>query len=198
MLLSHKFIRGSDQYHFNSTEMVMSDISGTPQTGPESATGSNDQTNQRRRIMSRGQFIKDLSFENPNAGKTFGTDNPPKIDISVSVNGRAAPEDGHEVEIQINAKASINDELVFIVELLYGGTFVVSGIPVEQLEPVVMIECPRLLFPLARRIIADCSRDGGYPPLMLEPIDFAQMYLQRKAADDEKKTSKEDDGSAQQ
>ena len=120
------------------------------------------------------------------------------FDISVSVNGRAAPEDGHEVELQINAKASINDELVFIVELLYGGTFVVSGIPVEQLEPVVMIECPRLLFPFARRIIADCSRDGGYPPLMLEPIDFAQMYLQRKAADDAKKTSNEDAGSAQQ
>ena len=159
----------------------MSDISGTSKTEPETAPGASDQASQRRRIISRGQFVKDLSFENPNAGKQFGTENPPKIDISVSVNGRSAPDDGHEIELHINAKASINDELVFLVELVYGGTFVVSGVSAEQLEPVIMIECPRLLFPFARRIIADCSRDGGYPPLMLEPIDFAQMYLQRKA-----------------
>ena len=83
----------------------------------------------------------------------------------------------------------MSEELLFLVELVYGGIFKISGVTPEQLEPVVMIECPRLLFPFARRIIADCSRDGGYPPLMIEPMDFAQMYLQRRSQSANEKPS---------
>ena len=170
----------------------MSDTSGSPETNASPANGTSDQAVQRRRIMSRGQFIKDQSFENPNAGKQFGSNKPPKIDISVSVNGRPAPENAHEIELHITAKTTVDEELLFLVELVYGGIFVISGVPAEQLEPVVMIECPRLLFPFARRIIADCSRDGGYPPLMLEPIDFAQMYLQRRSQTPSEQQSPDD------
>ena len=170
----------------------MSDTSGSPETNASPANGTSDQAVQRRRIMLRGQFIKDLSFENPNAGKQFGSNKPPKIDVSVSVNGRPAPENAHEIELHLTAKATVDGELLFLVELVYGGIFVISGVPAEQLEPVVMIECPRLLFPFARRIIADCSRDGGYPPLMLEPIDFAQMYLQRRSQTPSEQQSPDD------
>ena len=170
----------------------MSDTSGSPETNASPANGTSDQAVQRRRIMSRGQFIKDLSFENPNAGKQLGSNKPPKIDISVSVNGRPAPENAHEIELHLTGKATVDGELLFLVELVYGGIFVISGVPAEQLEPVVMIECPRLLFPFARRIIADCSRDGGYPPLMLEPIDFAQMYLQRRSQTPSEQQSPDD------
>ena len=170
----------------------MSDTSGSPETDASPANGTSDQAVQRRRIMSRGQFIKDLSFENPNAGKQFGSNKPPKIDISVSVNGRPAPENAHEIELHLTAKATVDGELLYLVELVYGGIFVISGVSAEQLEPTVMIECPRLLFPFARRIIADCSRDGGYPPLMLEPIDFAQMYLQRRSKTPSEQQSPDD------
>lgn len=170
----------------------MSDTSGSPETSPSPTNGTHDPAPQRRRIVCRAQFIKDLSFENPNAGKQFGNNEPPKIDISVSLNGRAAPDNGHEIELHLTAKATVDGELLFLVELVYGGIFVIFGVPSEQLEPVVMIECPRLLFPFARRIIADCSRDGGYPPLMLEPIDFARMYLQRQAQSPSEQQSPDD------
>ena len=165
----------------------MSDASGDPEG--KGANGNTEKAVQKRSITSNGQFIKDLSFENPNAGKQFQAESPPKIDISVSVNGRPAPDNGHEVELNITAKATVSEELLFLVELVYAGTFKISGVTPEQIEPVVMIECPRLLFPFARRIIADCTRDGGYPPLMIEPMDFARMYLQRRASTADQKQS---------
>jgi len=159
----------------------MSDSSGDTESNGKDANENTEQTVQKRSITSNGQFIKDLSFENPNAGKQFQSDSPPKIDIAISVNGRPAPDNAHEVELNITAKATVSEELLFLVELVYGGTFKISGVTSEQIEPIVMIECPRLLFPFARRIIADCTRDGGYPPLMIEPMDFARMYMQRRS-----------------
>lgn len=138
------------------------------------------ETTQRRRIISHSQHIKDLSFENPGAGEQFTNGNPPKIDIAVNVKGRSLANNQQEAELSITAKAALNDKPVFVVELTYSGRFSITGLPAEQIEPALLIECPRLLFPFARRIIADCCRDGGYPPLMLEPIDFAQMYMNRK------------------
>ena len=167
----------------------MSDASGDPEGNGKDANGNTEKAAQKRSITSNGQFIKDLSFENPNAGKQFQAESPPKIDISVSVNGRPAPDNGHEVELNITAKATVSEDLLFLVELVYAGTFKISGVTPEQIEPVVMIECPRLLFPFARRIIADCTRDGGYPPLMIEPMDFARMYLQRRASTADQKQS---------
>ena len=167
----------------------MSDASDGLESNGNSTNGNAEKAAQKRSITSNGQFIKDLSFENPNAGKQFQGESPPKIDISISVNGRPAPDSSHEVELNITAKATVNEELLFLVELVYGGTFKISGVTPEQIEPVVMIECPRLLFPFARRIIADCTRDGGYPPLMIEPMDFARMYMQRRSQTAEEKQS---------
>tara|TARA_B100000686_G_C16756794_1_gene956055 strand:- start:813 stop:1322 length:510 start_codon:yes stop_codon:yes gene_type:complete len=153
-------------------------------TQPAADEGQSAQTNaettQRRRIISHSQHIKDLSFENPGAGEQFTSGNPPKIDIAVNVQGRTLADNQQEAELSITAKAALNDKPVFVVELTYSGRFSITGLPAEQIEPALLIECPRLLFPFARRIIADCCRDGGYPPLMLEPIDFAQMYMNRK------------------
>ena len=151
-----------------------------PTADADQSAQATTQTTQRRRIISHSQHIKDLSFENPGAGEQFTTGNPPKIDIAVNVTGRNIAENQQEAELSITAKAALDDKPVFVVELTYSGRFSITGLPAEQIEPALLIECPRLLFPFARRIIADCCRDGGYPPLMLEPIDFAQMYMNRK------------------
>ena len=151
-----------------------------PTADADQSAQTTTQTTQRRRIISHSQHIKDLSFENPGAGEQFNTQKPPKIDIAVNVTGRTLSENQQEAELSITAKAALDDKPVFVVELTYSGRFSITGLPAEQIEPALLIECPRLLFPFARRIIADCCRDGGYPPLMLEPIDFAQMYMNRK------------------
>lgn len=162
----------------------MSDTSQPSAAGADSSAQTAGPIPQRRRIISRSQYIKDLSFENPYAGQQFTTENPPKIDIAVGVKGRRVSDDQQEVDLSITAKATLNDKPVFVAELTYSGHFTITGVTAEQVEPALLIECPRLLFPFARRIIADCCRDGGYPPLMLEPIDFAQMYMNRKQKGD--------------
>jgi preprotein translocase subunit SecB len=130
-----------------------------------------------------GQYIKDLSFENPNAPQSLaGQDGQPEINISVNVNAKPMSETDFEVELHLNAKAQGKDSVVFAAELLYAGIFRLENIPQEALHPIVLVECPRMLFPFARQIIADVSRNGGFPPLMLDPIDFAAMYQQRVAA----------------
>jgi len=129
-----------------------------------------------------GQYLKDLSFENPNAPQSLNTPaNQPEISISVNVNARTISPTDFEVELHLNAKASHNDKVVFAAELLYAGVFRLENIPQEALHPVVLIECPRMLFPFARQVLADATRNGGFPPLMLDPIDFAAMYQKRLA-----------------
>ena len=162
-----------------------------PQKSSEGTVASSDSAVERPQIKVRGQYVKDLSFENPNAGQQFGNDNAPKIDITVSVNRQAQSDNNQEVELRITANAAIDGETKFLVELVYVGVFTITGVPADKLEPVVLIEGPRILFPFARRIVADCCRDGGYPPIMLEPIDFARMYLQRKAQASEGQTPPE-------
>jgi preprotein translocase subunit SecB len=123
-----------------------------------------------------------LSFENPNAPQSLNTPaNQPEISISVNVNARTISPTDFEVELHLNAKASHNDKVVFAAELLYAGVFRLENIPQEALHPVVLIECPRMLFPFARQVLADATRNGGFPPLMLDPIDFAAMYQKRLA-----------------
>ncbi len=100
------------------------------------------------------------------------------------MNVHAAPRSNTEfnVELKIAATAKRDEDVAFIVELTYGGLFQLSNIPADQLQPVVLIECPRLLFPFARRVVADATRDGGFPPLMIDPIDFVALYQRRLAA----------------
>lgn len=129
------------------------------------------------------QYVKDLSFENPNAPTSLQMQGQPKIEINVNVNARAGGQDMYEVELKIDAIARApDDKLAFQVELLYAGLFRLSGAPQEAIEPFLIVEAPRILFPFARRVIADAVRDGGFPPLMLEPIDFGGLYLQQLEA----------------
>lgn len=133
-----------------------------------------------------GQYLKDLSFENPNAPQSLNVQQgQPEINISVNVNARALAETDYEVELQLEAKAMHQDEVVFGAELLYAGVFRLENIPEDALHPIVLVECPRMIFPFARQILADATRNGGFPPLMLDPIDFANMYQQRLAAGEE-------------
>jgi preprotein translocase subunit SecB len=129
-----------------------------------------------------GQYLKDLSFENPHAPQSLNTQaGQPEISISVNVNARTLSATDYEVELHLEAKASHEQKVVFAADLLYAGVFRLENIPQEALHPVVLIECPRMLFPFARQVLADATRNGGFPPLMLDPIDFAGMYQKRLA-----------------
>ncbi len=128
------------------------------------------------------QYIKDLSFENPGAPLSLqARDRAPSININVNVNANPLSETDFDVVLTLTAEARDGDKVVFATELVYGGVFRIEGFPQEHMLPVLFIECPRLLFPFARQIIADATRNGGFPPLMIDPIDFAQMFTQRFA-----------------
>ena len=129
-----------------------------------------------------GQYIKDLSFENPNAPRSLRpSDKAPKLDVNVNVNARPQSESEFEIELKLDAKAARGDETLFIAEVSYAGLFQIRNVPQEHMHPLLLIECPRLLFPFARQILADATRQGGFPPLMIDPVDFAALYRQRMA-----------------
>ena len=128
------------------------------------------------------QFTKDFSFENPNAPRSLGPqEKAPNISIQVNVNAKQLAETDFEVNIVLEGSAGEGADTLFKFELDYAGIFRLQNIPQEQMHPVVMIECPRLLFPFARQIIAEAVRGGGFPPLYIDPIDFAALYQQRMA-----------------
>jgi preprotein translocase subunit SecB len=127
--------------------------------------------------------VKDFSFENPNAPRSMApSTQQPAISIQIGVD--AAPMSGADVEVtlRLEGKAESQGMLLFGFELLYCGVFRIQNVPPDSLQPVVLIECPRLLFPFAREIVAAATRNGGFPPLLLEPVDFVALYRQRMAA----------------
>ena len=128
------------------------------------------------------QYIKDLSFESPLA-PNFGLPQgqSPALNVQINVNANPMSETDFAVELTITSKAEFEKKVLFAIELIYGGVFRIQNVPSESMHPLVLIECPRLLFPFARQIIADTVRDGGFPPLMLDPVDFAALYRQRVA-----------------
>jgi preprotein translocase subunit SecB len=131
-----------------------------------------------------GQYLKDLSFENPNSPQSLSSQQgQPEINIQVNVNAKplGQTQTDFEVELHLEAKATHQGKAVFAADLLYAGVFRLENIPQEALHPIVLVECPRMLFPFARQILADATRNGGFPPLMLDPIDFASMYQRRLA-----------------
>lgn len=144
------------------------------QAAPEADPGTpaNEQP-----ILVNAQYIKDLSFEVPGAPGIYGLmqDEAPEISINVNVNVNPLQEKLFEVILETMVECKIKKQVAFILELEYAGVFTLN-IPEEHLQPVLLIECPRLLFPFARNILADVSRDGGFPSLMLGPLDFAAMY----------------------
>lgn len=133
------------------------------------------------------QYVKDLSFENPGAPKSLGPrEKAPAININVNVNANPIGETEFDVILTMNAEAKNGETVVFNIELTYGGVFRIVGIPQEHMLPVLFIECPRILFPFARQIIAEATRNGGFPPLMIDPIDFSKMFQQRMAEEQTK------------
>lgn len=128
------------------------------------------------------QYTKDLSFENPNAPNSLGAQEAsPNISIQVNVNLRQLGEADFEVELLLEGSAVSGSNTLFKFDLTYAGVFRLQNIPEADLHPILMIECPRLMFPFARQIVADAVRAGGFPPLLIDPIDFHNLYRQRAA-----------------
>ena len=151
-----------------------------PETNGAEAPGGEAPEGASFRILA--QYLKDLSFENPNAPDSLRGTTQPQIELSVEVGGRGRQDGLFEVDIKLSAKAEREGKTAFQVELVYGGLFEINGVPEEHLEPLLLIECPRLLFPFLRRIVADATQEGGFPNFLLEPIDFAQLYAARQGA----------------
>ncbi len=137
------------------------------------------------RMQVLAQFIRDMSFENIVAQKGLqGTEVNPDVTVQVSLDARKRPVD-HQFDVitkfRVTSKNKVNGESLFLLELEYGGIFHVEGVPEDQLHPFLLIECPRLLFPFVRRIISDVTRDGGFPALNIDTVDFLALYRQELA-----------------
>jgi preprotein translocase subunit SecB len=144
-----------------------------PQPNPDTA----------QRLIVNAQYIKDLSFENPRAPQSLTQQAAaPAVDINVDVNAQPLNPETYEVVLSIKASAKINNEALFILELAYGAVVTVRNVPREMLPPVLLVETPRLMFPFARAIVADATQNGGFPPLMINPIDFTDL-LRRNTAE---------------
>jgi preprotein translocase subunit SecB len=148
----------------------------------ENPAGNGTQAESAPSLNALAQYAKDFSFENPNAPRSL-TQQPqgPQIGIQVNVNAKQLAETDFEVDLQLEGDAKVGNDVLFKFELTYSGVFRVRNIPKEQLHPVIMIECPRLLFPFARQMVADAVRNGGFPPLYIDPIDFVGLYRQKAA-----------------
>jgi len=128
------------------------------------------------RLQVLTQYVRDLSFENIAAQKGIGPDGKPDVKVQVNLDAQQKQADRYEVSLKINVDSKVGEAQVFILELDYAGLFLIQNVPADQLHALLMIECPRLIFPYVRRIVGDVSRDGGYPPLNLEQIDFLALY----------------------
>lgn len=132
------------------------------------------------RFLLRGQYAKDLSFENPHAPMSLlALREPPKVEMNVNLGIQKAQENLFELVMAFSIRATA-EKTLFIVDLAYGGLFELHNIPEDKIEQLLLVDCAFILFPFARRVIADATRDGGFMPLMLEPIDFFRLYQQRK------------------
>jgi len=129
-----------------------------------------------QQLFVNAQYIKDLSFENPRAPQSLTQQAAaPAVEINVDVKATNLNPDTYEIVLSINANAKINGESLFIVELAYGAVVTARNLPQEMLPAALLVEIPRLMFPFARNIVADATRDGGFPPLMINPIDFTEL-----------------------
>lgn len=127
------------------------------------------------------QYVKDMSFENPNAPAVFQWQAAPQIDVQFNIGADGVGENLFEVVLKIDVTSKVDGQTAFVVDLQYAGLFGVRNVPEDQLQPFFLAEAPRILFPFARRVVADAVRDGGFPPLLLEPIDFHGLFVQQQA-----------------
>ena len=129
-----------------------------------------------------GQYIKDFSFENPNAPRSLApSENQPAINIAINVGVQQLGQNEYEVSLKLEGKAENSGTVLFAFDLTFAGMFRLQNVPQEHLQPLLLIECPRLLFPFAREVIATAVRNGGFAPLLLDPVDFVALYQQRLA-----------------
>lgn len=153
----------------------MTDTTGAAGAAPGNA--------QQMPLVVNAQYIKDMSFEMPGAPAILRRLNEqPQVQVNVNVQAQQMQGDVYEVVLTLNAEAKLGADPLFIVELVYGGVFTVQGVPTDILRPLLLIECPRLLFPFARGIIASLTREGGLPPMLIQPIDFADLYRRQLQA----------------
>ena len=146
---------------------------------PEKADGGGGEAVPK--ISVRTQYIKDFSFENPAAPQSLSdTSGAPKIQVNVDVEAKPLGQDHYEVLLRINANGTREETTIFVVELVYAGLFALENFPKDRLEAMCLVECPRILFQFARRVIADATREGGFPPLLLDPIDFGRLYHNKR------------------
>jgi len=142
--------------------------------------GGPEQSKAPASISVLGQYIKDLSFENPNAPRSMmALAQQPAVNIQFNVNAKPLSATEYEVELTVEGKAEHEKMVLFSIELVYAGIFRLTEVPQDVAQQLVLIECPRILFPFARYIIANAIRDGGFPPLMIDPVDFAALYHSR-------------------
>ena len=160
----------------------------TEDAAPEDSTvdsvdASAAQAGAAPQIGIQSQYVKDLSFENPGApGSLVAGANAPDIQVNVEVQARPLKNDSYEVALHITASGKNGQTTLFMLDLTYAAVCRILGVPKESLQPVLLVECPRMLFPFARRVLSDATRDGGFPPLMLNPIDFMALYRQQQQA----------------
>lgn len=145
-----------------------------------STTNGGPQAGNPPQLNVLAQYIKDFSFENPNAPRSLSpSDQQPSINIQINVNAKPLSQTDFEVELKLEGRAETTSSLLFSFDLAFAGVFRIQNVPQENMHPLVMIECPRLLFPFAREIVASAVRNGGFPPLLIDPIDFVTLYRQR-------------------
>jgi preprotein translocase subunit SecB len=151
-------------------------ISGRQKMSEETPAAEQQQPQVKQRILA--QYVRDLSFENILAQKGANAEGQPEMSVKVNLDARKRAENTYEVitKLNVSANSKENKEPLFILEVEYAGVFHIEGVPEEQLHPYLLIECPRMTFPFIRRIVSDVSRDGGFPPLNLENIDFLSIY----------------------
>jgi preprotein translocase subunit SecB len=142
-------------------------------------TTGNDGPGEQPQFNVLAQYTKDFSFENPNAPHSLQAGQQPSFNIKIDVNATPLAENDIEVELKLDGKAESSGQVLFAFELVYAGVFRIQNIPQENVHPMLMIECPRLLFPFAREIVAGAVRNGGYPALNLNPVDFVGLYRQK-------------------
>ena len=155
-------------------------MNDNPIENEDDAAPTNQDAGEAPGMMIGAQYIKDLSFENPQGPEVLASlQESPQVSIEVHTNARALGNGTHEVTLFIRGEAETDGTTVFIVELTYGGLISVNVSDPETVKPILLIEAPRHLFPFARAIVANVTRDGGFPPLLINPLDFASMYIEQ-------------------
>jgi preprotein translocase subunit SecB len=153
---------------------------GQPITPPSTGQQPPPAGQQAPQLNVLGQYVKDFSFENPNAPRSLApTQEQPQLNIQINIGVQAIATTDYEVTLKLDGKAESKGSVLFAFELTFCGVFRIQNLPQEHMQPMLMIECPRLLFPFAREIVATAVRNGGYAPLLLDPIDFVSLYHQR-------------------